>query len=174
MKAWLALVALLLTGCFHPADRGSDDDQRTSVADDPTLPAFVAFEGDFLYHQDHAIICPLYIMGPYGGTTNPQFLDLTDAKSISVTFEWKPVVDAFKDATMALHHDGYDKGSSDWPTMSGPSPLVWHIDGPFDGFDHGGWLTVEKPYCPPDDRTPRTGLDYEQTVHYRGNVTYAR
>ncbi|MEK6975675.1 MAG: hypothetical protein AABY18_04950 [Candidatus Thermoplasmatota archaeon] len=173
MKAWFAVV-VLLSGCLQPANPGSDEEPRTSVADDQTKPAFVQFEGTFQFHQDQAIICPFYIMGPYGGTSNPHQLDLQDAKAIDVTFDWTPKADAFQDATMALHHDGLDSGNADWPTVSGPSPLVWHLDGPFSGFDHGGWLTVEKPYCPPDERTPRTGFDYEQDVHYRGNVTYAR
>lgn len=171
MKAWL-LALVLLAGCAQPRV-GPDEEVRTSVEDDGQLPQSQVFEGVFLYEEGAMAICPFYVRGAYGGTTNPLRLDLGQAMGVDATFEWTAASAPFQDIVVVLAHDGADQ-STEVVSATGKSPITWHLDGPFDGYDHGGWIKVQGPHCPPDGSMPRVATEVREEVRYRVNVTYDR
>jgi hypothetical protein len=122
-------------------------------------------------------MCPLAIEGRSESSVDE--IDLVRAMALDVVFEWNASVPAFHAALFGI----VDLGSGSTRVVldgagddtSGTSPLAWHLGQDRlsrYGQDKTG-LRIEGPSCTGDEPAAQQGVDYTQTVHYHGNVTYS-
>jgi hypothetical protein len=186
----LILLVAFLAGCLgsgHPAvptqqpmagdqsTQGTEAGVPEPAAASParTDPRVEEFAGNLTFHQTAAVICPLYFEGPAESTA--LVLRFGNATTMDFTFDWIANVSMFQGALIGLTPEGTSIGGSE-DSIRGPSVLVWHLgkDRLSVYGDQRVYLNIEGPSCNPDEPPAESGVDYDQVIHYVGNVTYSQ